>query len=119
MIGERLKLLRNEKGYTQQELAALLDVSYQAVGHWEKGSNDPNNDLLIKIASLFCVTTDYLLGVENEREKVQKAAELFSDMNSEAAKNKIQQMLNDGMSPERINQYIDIAKQIAKIPPVK
>ena len=52
------------QGYTQVSLAKKLGVSKQAVSNWENGNIQPSIDMLIRIADLFSVTTDYLLGRE-------------------------------------------------------
>ena len=57
-----LKELRDRRGMTQGDLARTLRVSPSAVGMWEQGRRDPNNEALIKIANYFGVTTDFLLG---------------------------------------------------------
>ena len=53
-----------EQGYTQVSLAQKLNVSKQAVSNWENGNIQPSRDMLIRLADLFSVTTDYLLGRE-------------------------------------------------------
>lgn len=59
----RLKELRNERSLNQAELAAILNVDQRTISNWEKAVREPNFDMLIKIAKLFDVTTDYLLGL--------------------------------------------------------
>ena len=65
----RLKDLRNSpdknptgKKLSQQALADVLQVSRSTVAMWETGASDPDTDSLKKIANYFSVTTDYLLG---------------------------------------------------------
>lgn len=70
MFAKRLQLLRQEKKWTQAELAAKLGISKSTVGMYELGNRAPDNDLLVAIAKLFGVTTDYLLGRTNERGNV-------------------------------------------------
>ena len=64
MFEERLKSLRNEHQMSQKMLAEKLFVSQQAVAKWENPESkaSPNPDTLIKLASLFNVSVDYLLG---------------------------------------------------------
>lgn len=57
-----LKKLRQEKGYTQDELAALLNVSRSRIGMYETGSREPDFDTLRSIADLFGVDIGRLLG---------------------------------------------------------
>lgn len=58
----RLKKLREKKGITQAELGKLFNLSKQAISSYEKGGSTPPPDKLDGLASLFNVTTDYLLG---------------------------------------------------------
>ncbi len=62
----KLKELREEKGIQQKELAEILNVSKSTVSGWEVGRNEPNQEMLIKIATCFDVTTDFLLGKEDD-----------------------------------------------------
>lgn len=57
-----LRLLRNEKNMSQQELADALGVSKSAVNMYERGERQPNFETLEVIADYFNVDTDYLLG---------------------------------------------------------
>ncbi|MBQ8908977.1 MAG: helix-turn-helix transcriptional regulator [Clostridia bacterium] len=61
-FNERLKELRLEKGFSRQQLADGLLVSVRLISFWENGQRECNFDMLIKIANLFDVTIDYLLG---------------------------------------------------------
>ena len=54
--------LRKERKVSQQDIGNLVGVTYQAVGKWEAGDSEPDNEALIKIANYFGVSTDYLLG---------------------------------------------------------
>lgn len=57
-----LKALREAKGMTQQDVANLLRVSRSTYAKWEIGKREPDNSILLDVADLFQVTTDYLLG---------------------------------------------------------
>lgn len=59
----RLKELRTEKSFSQCHLAILLNVDQRTISNWEKAVREPDFDVLIKIALLFDVSTDYLLGL--------------------------------------------------------
>jgi transcriptional regulator with XRE-family HTH domain len=60
-FGQRLKLLRNEKQFTGEELGKLLNVTKVAVSKWETNDRFPDKDMLIKLADIFNVSIDYLL----------------------------------------------------------
>lgn len=63
-IGENICTLRKAKNLTQQQIADSLGVSVAAVSKWESASAYPDIELLPKIANLFDVSVDYLLGYE-------------------------------------------------------
>lgn len=60
-LGERLSLLRKQRGMTQMELAEALDISRQAVSRWEQGVSEPSTENLIRIGKLFGVPVDALV----------------------------------------------------------
>ncbi len=63
-IGEKIKELRKQKGWTQEELAEKLFVSRTAVSKWESGKGTPNIDSLKDISAIFAVSIDELLSGE-------------------------------------------------------
>ena len=60
-VGSAIAALRQAKGFTQQQLAAALDVSHQAVSKWETGQAIPDVETLMALSRLFGVTVDQLL----------------------------------------------------------
>ena len=62
MLGENIKILRKQKGYTQETLASQLNVVRQTVSKWEKGISVPDAELLNSMAELFEVPVSTLLG---------------------------------------------------------
>lgn len=69
-MGEKIKNLRKRKGISQENLAQMLGVSFQAVSKWETGATMPDISLIPSIAAFFDVSTDELFGynvLENER----------------------------------------------------
>ena len=72
MLPQRLKELRTEAGLTQKEIADKLKIGQNSYSNWEKGIRTPIFPTLEKLAELFNVSTDYLLGksgVKNPRQK--------------------------------------------------
>ena len=66
MIGDRIKQLRIDAKMTQPELAKRLDVTRSAVATYENNSRQPSFQILIRLAKIFNVSTDYwLLGNDN------------------------------------------------------
>lgn len=71
-IGTTIKKLRRDKNITQEQLAEYLNISSQAISRWETDFAMPDIMLLPKLANIFNVTTDYLLGVDitNKQAKI-------------------------------------------------
>lgn len=61
-IGSRLAFLRDQRGLTQEELASSLGISRAALSHYEKNRREPDTETLGKVADLFQVSIDYLVG---------------------------------------------------------
>jgi len=92
-IGKSIKTLRKEKDLTQEQLAEIFGVSFQAVSKWETGAAYPDIEMLPGIARFFGVTTDELLGVdvsrieEEIREVVDKVTAMFNERPFDCEKN--------------------------------
>ena len=65
-FGQRLKELRKQKNLTQKQLASLIGVQNSIISFYEVGDRTPSPETLRKIASVFHVSTDYLLGIETQ-----------------------------------------------------
>lgn len=66
ILGERLKELREEGGYTQKQLAEILRINSVTYLHYEKEQREPPLALLADIAVFYGVTVDYLLGLSDD-----------------------------------------------------
>ena len=66
MLGERLQELRKDKNMTQQDLAEILLVSFHTISSYERNRSVPNDEIKVKIAHIFDVSLDYLLGLIRE-----------------------------------------------------
>ena len=66
-LGNRLRTLRTGKGWTQAQLSERLGVTKSVISAYETSLRYPSYDILIRIAAIFGVSTDYLLGVEPEQ----------------------------------------------------
>lgn len=62
MLGKRLRETRMAKTMTQQQTADYLTISLNAYQKYEQGTRTPSPEALVKLADLFEVSTDYLLG---------------------------------------------------------
>lgn len=63
---QRLMELRKDNNLNQRELARAIEVSQVAICKWEQGYSLPNIDVLYRLCRYFNVTSDYLLGLEND-----------------------------------------------------
>ncbi|MDY4787750.1 MAG: helix-turn-helix transcriptional regulator [Bacilli bacterium] len=66
-LGLRLSRLRKEKNLTQEDIANKINISSQAVSKWENDLSSPDIDTLVRLANIFDVSLDELLGNENKK----------------------------------------------------
>ena len=100
-LSEQLKRLRKAKGNTQEELAAHIGITTQAVSKWERGEGYPDITLLPAIAAYYGASIDDLLGVgENEREKKLNAY-----------REKDRELFRQGKSAERVALMREATKE--------
>ena len=62
LFAERLRELRIERGVGQNKLAAALGLSNASISYWENCKQEPTASAIVKLASYFDVSIDYLLG---------------------------------------------------------
>lgn len=67
-MGQIIKKLRKGRGFTQEELAERLGVTYQTISKWENDSGMPDISQIVPLASVFDVSTDFLFGIDNTSE---------------------------------------------------
>jgi len=81
LIGENIKKMRRERNLTQEEMAAHLGISFQAVSKWERGEGLPDITLLPALARYFGVTVDELMGMSriHEEETLKKLCKAWED----------------------------------------
>ena len=65
LFHKRLKDLRTENTMTRAQLAERLNISVRLVSYWENGERECNFDMLVKLAQIFDVSVDYLLGIKD------------------------------------------------------
>jgi transcriptional regulator with XRE-family HTH domain len=90
----RLKMLRKERGWSQEDLATRLDVSPGSVGNWEIGPSEPHPKTLTKLAALFEVDVPYLLRGEKEASPVTMREKLpeYKTLNSSELLSEIEEL---------------------------
>lgn len=74
-----IKSLRLEKGYNMKQAALALEIPYTTYVSYEKGSREPSNDMLIKIADFYGTTVDYVLANSNIRTQVNADLSLLAE----------------------------------------
>ena len=67
LFGERLSLLRNERQMKQEDLGKIFHLSKSTISTYERNEHQPDYDTLIELAKYFNVSTDYILGVSDQR----------------------------------------------------
>lgn len=66
-MGDKLRSLRMEKKLTQKQVADRIGLAISAVSSYESNNRYPSYEVLIKLARIFHVSTDYLLGMTDKR----------------------------------------------------
>lgn len=61
-IGEQITVLRKQQNLSQDELAKKVGVSRTIIGNYERNANTPSIEVLVKLAKVFNVTVDFLVG---------------------------------------------------------
>ncbi len=88
-LNENIRQLRISRGMNQVVFAKVMGVTKQCVSNWENDNVLPSIEMLCKIADVFCVSTDYLLGRDasavidvSELTEIQRAhvAQIVSDL---------------------------------------
>ena len=79
MFGDKVKEMRKAQHLRQNDLGEMLGVSKQTVSSWESHRCMPDVKTLVALSRLFCCTTDYLLGLSEEREGYLNVTGLSSE----------------------------------------
>ena len=75
ILAEKIVRLRKQQGWSQEELAARLQISRQSVSKWESMNSIPDLDKIVRLSQIFGVSTDYLLNDDAQPEEACGAAE--------------------------------------------
>ena len=92
-FGKKLRCLRKLKGYTQEQLAQILNTTRSCISNYELGNRQPDNETVTAVADFFDVSIDYLMGRSEvslsvktnknlkDLQKINDAAESISEIN--------------------------------------
>ncbi|MDF2541422.1 MAG: orotate phosphoribosyltransferase [Herbinix sp.] len=114
-IGDKIKYLRKHKNITQEELADLLHISFQAVSKWENGVAQPDISMIPVIANYFGVTIDELFGYKLNAMTHKERFIQFMVNNGALKINSIQTDFNKDYNFMINTEQFDTNAQISKI----
>lgn len=97
-FGEKLQKLRKEKGWTQEELAAQICISRQALSKWEQGMVIPDTENVLQVSKIFGVSTDYLLHDDYENDGDIPAVHASNENLTQSFKAKTARLIGAGIS---------------------
>ena len=98
----RLRQLREQKGLSMKATALALELPYTTYVNYEKGSREPGGDMLVKLATFFDTSVDYLLGKDNAGAPAAGQDESITLLNRAAER----------MTPEQRQRLIEIARVV-------
>lgn len=109
-INDKIKALRTDRGWSQEQMAEKLAVSRQAVTKWETGAGVPDIENLKSIAQLFGVTTDELVfgdaaegnGTDSERFESVTSLDLTSEQHYDIKVGSARKVALCGVSSEKL-----------------
>lgn len=105
----RIREMRKANQMSQGDLAKKLGVAQNTLSTWEIGRHEPDNDALIKIADLFGVSIDYLLGRDEKSSAPQSSTELGKNTITIIGRNgKMEKIECTEEQIEKIKKMIDI-----------
>lgn len=104
LFGDRLKELRKNHKLTQSDIANMFDVTKNAVYSWENGISQPSIEIITKLAQYFNVTTDYLLGFnQDDYSKIERLRMALKEAGV---------MVGDDLSVDELNRVMKIVEML-------
>lgn len=111
-FSDRLKDLRKRNGYTQKQLADMLNVSQNAIYNWENGKREPSINTIIKIAEALGVDIFDLIEIESEPLTDEQEQELIEEQTTGAHFNLDEYTIDE---IEKIKEYASFLKSQRKV----
>lgn len=104
ILAEKIMKLRKQNGWSQEDLAARLNVSRQSVSKWESMASIPDLEKIVKMSQIFGVSTDYLLKDEIEEDTSFNIDEVMPE----------QEELNvRHVTMKEATEYMDLAERVS------
>ena len=97
-FGQRFQRLRKAKGFTQEQIAERVNISYQAVSKWENDISSPDISILGELANILGVTIDELLGRVDPNE-----VKLVDKTERKDLKNMVLKIIVDSNDGDKVN----------------
>ena len=107
-LGSNIRIYRKNKGFTQEELAGMLGVTPQAVSRWESEAGLPDVSMIVPIAQTLGITTDALLGYQQQSQDDRVTQKIFEKMAE------LEDVSNPGEGELKVVEYL--AEEVAKNP---
>lgn len=79
-IGSKISNLRKEKGWSQNDLAKKIEASREIIGKYERNENLPSIEMVAKMAKVFGVTVDFLIGEGENASYDKEIVERINDI---------------------------------------
>ncbi|XBX08315.1 helix-turn-helix transcriptional regulator [Enterocloster clostridioformis] len=111
-IGNRIKNCRTENQFTQKELANKLGLTPKMVSFYENDERIPPADILVKLASIFKVSTDYLLGMVEQ--KMPYGISSYSGQNESTGKSILFWIRKTGLGDDEVAEMLGISEELLK-----
>lgn len=107
-LGSNIRCFRKNKGFTQEELAGMLGVTPQAVSRWESEAGLPDVSMIVPIAQTLGITTDTLLGYQQQSQDERITKKIFEKMSE------LEDVSDPGKGELAVVEYL--AEEVAKNP---
>ncbi|MBE6709027.1 MAG: helix-turn-helix transcriptional regulator [Ruminococcaceae bacterium] len=112
----RLKELREEFGYSQKGFASLIGVPANTYNQWEKGNRQPDFQMMSKIADIFGVSIDYLLGRTDEKKPSVEINDEELDANVLVIRGRDGRYIRKVLTDEEIKSFETLFKNLPDLP---
>lgn len=114
ILADKIIELRKKCGYSQEELANLVNVSRQAISKWETAQSVPDLDKIIALSKIFSVSTDYLL-----KDDLEEATKIETDFEKTDLKKVSLSMANEYLTNKfHTSKWIALGSSLCIVSPI-